>query len=114
MNFLDSSMRRTEMVRNWRVWIEKIARIVKELLPDAEIYVVGSVARGDYVASSDVDVLVVAPSVPSDLRKRAEIKVLIEDKLQLPYYHPFEIHLLRPEEAEPYLRRARGSIIKML
>ena len=33
---------------------------------------------------------------------------MIEGRLGLPYYHPFEMHVLTPEE--PYLRRARRVI----
>ena len=35
---------------------------------------------------------------------------MIEGRLGLPYYHPFEMHVLTPEEAEPYLRRARRAV----
>lgn len=52
------------MVKEWRKWAEGICRTVKEILPEAEAYVIGSVARGDAVAASDVDLLIVLLEVP--------------------------------------------------
>lgn len=112
--FTETAMRRAEMVREWRFWVRKIAEAVKELLSDVEVYVVGSVVRGDYVACSDVDVLIVSPNVPERAIGRAGVKVLLEEKLNLPYYHPFEIHLLKPEEADVYLRRAGRDVLKIM
>jgi len=101
------------MLREWRAWARRIAGAARELLPDAEVYVTGSVVRGDYVAGSDVDILIVSPSVPDEARERARVKVMIEERLDLPYYHPFEMHLVKPEEAEAYLRRAGRDVVKV-
>ncbi len=110
---MDSSLRRVRMLKEWRTWVRRIADVVKELIPNAEVYVIGSVVRGDYVGGSDVDVVVVSSSIPEDIAKRARIKVLIEERLKLPYYHPFEIHVLKPEEVSTYLRRACGYVVKL-
>ncbi len=113
MSFYTNLLRRAEMVKNWRKWVERIAREAKVLIPGAEIYVIGSVARGDYVASSDVDVVVVSPSVPRSASSRGRVKALIEERAKLPYYHPFEIHILRPVEAQYYFRKASSYIVKI-
>lgn len=112
--FIESSLYRLKMVKEWRVWVERIARVAKELIPDVEVYVIGSIVRGDYVGGSDVDVLIVSRSIPEKPFERARIKVLIEERLNLPYYHPFELHLLRPGEAELYLKKARGRMVKII
>lgn len=112
--FIESSLYRLKMVKEWRVWVERIARVAKELIPDVEVYVIGSIVRGDYVGGSDVDVLIVSRSIPEKPFERARIKVLIEERLNLPYYHPFELHLLRPREAELYLKKARGRMVKII
>ncbi len=112
--FIDTSLRRAEMLREWRSWVRRIAMAAEKLLPGpVEVYVIGSTARGDYVAGSDVDVLIVSPGIPDKHAERARIKVLIEEELGLPYYHPFEIHLARPEEAAFYLGKAGGAVIKI-
>lgn len=110
---METFLKRARMIREWRRWVEEISRVVVDIAPDARIYVVGSVARGDHTASSDVDILVVSQSIPERVAERARIKAHVEEKLELPYYHPFEIHLLRPEEAEHFLRRAGGYIIRI-
>lgn len=101
---------RARMLRSWREWIGRVVGAVKELLPDAEVYVIGSVAEGSAVGSSDLDLLVVSRAAPSRPREVAELKALIEEKAGLPLYHPLELHLVRPEEAERYLRRCRRPI----
>jgi len=110
---INSSLKRARMLREWKMWIQKIAKAVKKLLPNAEIYIIGSIARGDYVGGSDVDILIISPNLPEKASDRAKIKVLLEEELNLPYYHPFEIHLLKPNEAKPYFRRAKRDVVKI-
>ena len=111
--FMETSLKRVKMIKEWRVWARRIANVVKELLPNAEVYVFGSVVRGNNVASSDVDILIVSPNTPGSIRRRAEIKAQIEDKLNLPYYHPFQIHIVNPEEARIYFKRIRKHMVKV-
>lgn len=112
-SFIKTSAKRAKMLREWRKWVMELCKVVEEVLPEAEVYVIGSVARGDFVASSDVDVVVVSQGAPEKLSERAGIRASIEEKLNLPYYHPFEIHLVRPDEAEPFFRRAGKYIIRL-
>jgi predicted nucleotidyltransferase len=60
-----------------------------------------------------VDVLIISQEVPVKAIEKAKIKAAIEERLNLPPYHPFEIHLLTPQEARPYLRRANQHVLKM-
>ncbi len=102
------------MLEEWRRWAELIATAAKEIISsDVKVYVIGSVAEGNYVASSDVDILIISSEVPEKLSERSRIRVLIEERLKMPYYHPFEFHIVRPEEAEPYLKRAK-KVIRIL
>ena len=112
--FMDTALRRVKMLLEWRTWVQRIAGVAKELLPDAQVYVIGSIIRGDYVGGSDVDILIISREIPGKAIERAEIKAVIEERLNLPLYHPFEIHLLTPREAEPYLRRARQHILRIV
>lgn len=111
--YIETSLRRTELLRDWRTWTQRIAETARKTLPNARVYVVGSVVRGDYVARSDVDILIISDETPMKPTGRSGVKVMIEERLNLPYYHPFEIHLLRPDEAEPYLRRAGKHTIEI-
>lgn len=51
-------VRRAEMARRWREWVPRVVRAIKKLYPDAEVYLIGSVAEGLYTGASDVDLLV--------------------------------------------------------
>lgn len=111
--FMESAIKRNELLRDWKIWVYKIASIAGELIPGVEVYVVGSIARGDNVGGSDVDILVVSEHVPEKPAGRSRLKALVEERLGLPYYHPFEIHLLKPDEAEYYIERSRGRVVKI-
>ncbi|MDW8063781.1 MAG: hypothetical protein RMI43_06390, partial [Candidatus Caldarchaeum sp.] len=67
----------------------------------------------EHVAASDVDMLIISDEIPETMLERAALKVELEKKAGLPYYHPFELHLVRPDEAEPYFRRAGGQLIRL-
>ena len=42
------------MFRELDSWLRKIAKVVKEMDPEAEVYLFGSVAEGRYTFSSDI------------------------------------------------------------
>lgn len=107
MSLSEVMVERARMLKEWMKYVEVIAKAFREVLPDARIYVFGSVVSGRVVGSSDVDVLVVTGQLPMSHLERAKIKALVEEKCGLPHYHPFEIHLTTEEEAKPYLKRAR-------
>ncbi|MGC9072388.1 MAG: hypothetical protein ACP5HK_06855 [Acidilobus sp.] len=44
---------------------------------------------------------------------RSAVRARIEEEAGLPYYHPFDIHILRPEEAAAYLRRAGPDLVRL-
>ena len=113
MSFMDLQRLRAEMLKDWRVWAERVAVAAKRFLPRSEVYVLGSVVRGDYVGGSDMDILVVSDRIPESLLKKAEMKRSIEEEANLPVTHPIQIHLTRKSEADRYIRRAGRSIIKL-
>ncbi|MEM2214671.1 MAG: nucleotidyltransferase domain-containing protein [Candidatus Nezhaarchaeales archaeon] len=112
-SLMDSAIKRSQMLKEWREWTRRIAYVAKKIIPDVETYVIGSVIRGDSVSGSDVDVLLVSKHVPEKLVDRAKLKAIIEEELNLPFYHPFEIHMLKPEEAGYYIERSRSSILRI-
>jgi len=84
-----------------------IAKVVKNLLSDSQIYIFGSVIKGEAVGGSDIDILIVSNIVPKDNLERAKIKVKIEQLCNLPSFHPFEFHLVNEEEAKWYFERIK-------
>lgn len=105
-SYLDILMKRAEMVRNWRKYVDKIAESVKRIMPDSRIYIFGGIVKGEAIGGSDVDILIVSKNTPKSAIKRAEIKIAIEELSNLPPYHPFESHLV-DEEAMWYFNRVK-------
>lgn len=103
-------LERARMVREWRRYMSRIADSIKKILPDARIYIFGSVIRGEAVGGSDVDILVVSKNMPESNIERAKLKRKIEELSNLPMHHPFELHLASEEEAEWYFTRVKEMI----
>ncbi len=69
--YLDRRLKkREESIRSWRKWIDEVADEIVKVLGDAEVYIVGSVARGDIEGSHDVDLLVVTDQPIKKLKVR--------------------------------------------
>ncbi|MGB9728095.1 MAG: nucleotidyltransferase domain-containing protein [Nitrososphaeria archaeon] len=105
--YIDTLIERAKMVREWRKYIPKLVKAIEEKVPDAKIYVFGSAVKGEAVAGSDIDILIVSKSFPESNIRRAEIKVEIEKLAGLPYYHPFEFHLADESEQKWYFDRVK-------
>ncbi len=102
---MDVLLERARMLSEWKLWISKVTEAVRRIVPGAEVYVIGSVARGDAIASSDLDLLIISDRVPETSRKRAELIVRIEEEAKLPLHHPIEFHLIQNKERSKYLRK---------
>jgi len=113
MSHMDLQRSRAAMLKEWRAWAERVASAAEKTLPGLEVYVMGSVVRGDYTGGSDIDILITSDALPEGLLKRAEIKSSIEEAANLPPTHPIQIHLTKRSEANNYIRRARSDIIKL-
>lgn len=113
MIIMDVMVLRAKMVREWNKWIWRVIDVIRELVPDAKVYLIGSVARGEAIGSSDVDLLVVSEHAPESPREQARLKTLIEERAGLPLYHPLEIHFTKPLSASLYLRRS-GKYLRLI
>ncbi len=76
-------------------YLKETGEIVRRKVPNAEIYIYGSVIEGDYsVGLSDIDVAIV-----SDVFKNREKKLEIFGKLSRIFMDsPFEFHVLTREQ----------------
>jgi len=99
---------RARMTLNHEDWLPRVVAAVKEAWPDAEVYLVGSVARGEATGASDVDILVVTANPPTTPAERARAKTEIEERAGLPDHNPLDIHYAKPHEKEETLKRARA------
>jgi len=100
-------MKMRSMVEKWKEFSEKIAKAARKIVGECEVYVFGSVVEGTWTGGSDVDILIVSDNIPKRNKERGEIKAKIEDEACLPPIHPFEIHLVRKEEAQWYWRHIK-------
>jgi predicted nucleotidyltransferase len=73
---------------------------LREVHPDARVYLYGSFARGDWMEDSDVDLVVVCPAFAGPLVERmAKLRLLAPDTV------PFEILAYTPLEMEQLIER---------
>jgi len=74
--------RREEYIRRRKERFPKLREAIKDELPDAEVIVIGSVARGDLNSAHDVDVLIISKELPENRRefeRRVKKRAGLED-----------------------------------
>jgi predicted nucleotidyltransferase len=89
---LDRKKEKTKYFQKPLFWTKIIKKVVKEFLPDARVFLFGSVIEDKATLASDIDVLVTSFQMPKRQEDRAKIKAKIWEKVGL--YSPFEIHLV--------------------
>ncbi|MCS7144062.1 MAG: nucleotidyltransferase domain-containing protein [Archaeoglobaceae archaeon] len=94
-------MERLEYFKNYRKYLQEVSEILPGYLKKFEIYVFGSILRGDYSPGlSDIDVAIV-----SEEFENRNLRIEIYDLLFEKYFHsPFEFHLLTRKKWEFFLR----------
>lgn len=85
----------------------KIKEIALEIFGDANVYVFGSVVRGECHPMSDVDVAVV---VSKDICEEERINFYRKIRKEFGILHPFEIHILSRKEWRVYEKFTKNSI----
>ncbi len=109
---IELGKRRNNIIKNYEKYLPKIIKAIKEVLgSNARVYLFGSVVEGRVAASSDVDLMVVA-NVRGNLKK-AEILAEIERRAELPFFHPFEFHLMDEKEFETWMRIFKPKVVKI-
>ena len=103
--YLDARLKkREEYLKNWHEWIDDVIECIAEAFEDAEVYLVGSIARGDVSRAHDVDLLVLTDSPPEeDAEKR--IVEEIKRKAELTPHHSLDIHFANKQAKNEVLRR---------
>jgi predicted nucleotidyltransferase len=80
-----------------REYLNIIKKNIEQILKESDVYLFGSVLENKLTGGSNIDILIVA-DVPKKHMLRAEIIASIEEKSELPLYHPFELHFIDFEE----------------
>lgn len=90
----------TEYLKNYMQIALKVKEIIKKIDQDAKIYVFGSVVRGKYTASSDIDILVIT----NNIDKKYQMKVSAYKEIEA----SIEIHVTTPEKFDKWYKRFIG------
>ncbi len=95
---LEEAKRRRKIFDNLQFFLKKLVKTVRKLDTNAEVYLFGSVAEGRYCYGSDIDILIITEKNPHEIRSKLT---------ELGFREPFELHVLKPEEASSLTLRSR-------
>ena len=98
--------KREEGIRNWSDWVYSAVECIEDIFEDAEVYLVGSVARGEFSRAGDVDLLVLTDNPPPRL-KRLKVLREIKQRAGLGPEHSIDVHFAHRQRKAEALKRAR-------
>ena len=106
---------RLKELLKWREYLNILVEAVKKVFDEkAEVYVFGSAVENRLTVESDIDVAIVIEKVPEKSVERIKLLNRIWSYMEergVPWWYPFEIHLVTRRE----LMMLRGSrFIKIL
>ena len=93
----DYELTRLSKLRNYQEVLKQLKILVRGIDPEARIIFFGSVLRGDYTASSDIDIIV----VPSVMAFKDKITLAVWRSLDA----PVELHIITKEQFEEWYLR---------
>jgi len=86
-----------EYLRNYMKVASEVKEIIKGIDSNAKVYVFGSVVKGRYTATSDIDILVVTERIEEKYRMMVEVYKRIKA--------PVELHITTPKKFASWYRR---------
>ena len=97
-----------EQFRDYMGVAREVKDIVKRVDPNARVYVFGSVVRGRYTASSDIDILVVMERIEDRHRVMTEVYKRVKA--------PIELHITTSEKLSSWYKRfiEPGEMVEIL
>ncbi len=104
--------RREDAIRRWRSWLPRAIDVITSIV-EAEIHLIGSLARGEEHRAGDVDIAVIPKKDVSGKEARMleeRITRELEKKLGLPRGHPLHIHLVPRRRAKRYLEKGHERL----
>ena len=93
----DYELTRLDKLRNYQAVLDELKTLVKGIDPKARIIFFGSVLRGDYSASSDIDIIV----IPSAMAFKDRITLAVWRSIDA----PIELHIITKELFEEWYLR---------
>ena len=103
--FVDSNLKnRMVNLANWEKWVKKFADELVKLVEDAEVFIVGSHARGEREKAHDVDLLIFTEERDESKFEKAKRNA------GLTKVHPLHLHVESKRRKEIALRRAKHYV----
>lgn len=105
-SYIDRKLRkREENIRTWNTWIPGVLDEIGKRFDDSEVYIVGSVARGEVENANDVDLLIL-----TDKAEKVEKETItreIRNKAGLTPQHCVDLHFERKSLKNEALKKAK-------
>ena len=93
----DYELTRLDKLRNYQAVLKEVKSLVKSIDPGGRVIFFGSVLRGDFSASSDIDIIV----IPSDMVFKDRITLAVWKSVDA----PIELHIITLEQFEEWYLR---------
>ena len=103
-------MERLTYFRNPEKFVTEMKRLISSVVEESEVYIFGSVIRGDYSPGlSDIDVAIVSDEF-EDRKKKLEVYDMLFER----YFHtPFEFHVLTGKQWRFYRRFIGDDLLRV-
>ncbi len=88
----DYELNKLESLRNHRKILEEVKSLVRDIDPKSKLMFFGSVLKGAYNASSDIDLII----IPSEMKFKDQITIAIWQQVDA----PIELHIITDEQFE--------------
>ena len=98
-----------QVLMEWRKHVRIMYRAIRNVIPNAEVYITGGVAEDRLTVKSDIDLLIVLPYT-STFNEAVELRSRIleeAEKLGLPLYAPIELHIIGKKELKKYMKKGK-------
>jgi len=97
---LEEKKEREKYFKDPEKYAKRIKKKAKKILKSVKVFLFGSIVRGDFLFSSDIDLLVV-----SDNFKESERGKIISQLLnEAGFFSPFQIHLVKKGDFEKWYK----------
>jgi Nucleotidyltransferase domain. len=104
LNEVKEALRRREIFDNLGEYLVKIKELIKQIDENARVFLFGSVAKGNWTYSSDIDILIVT-------EKKASF--VLSELFKKGFSEPFEFHVIDDKWLEWYAWYNEGSLIEL-
>lgn len=88
---------------NYKFYCQNIKREAEDILKDVRVLIFGSIIKGAFTPTSDVDVLIISKTLPEDQEERDKIRTKIKSAVNP--FSPFQIHLVSHKDYQTWYQK---------